>query len=44
MQGLKQHYDAFIEDLKRQNLFATGLAELLSVEEIGVELEQFLRS
>lgn len=43
VQGIEQQYDAFAEGRKRQNLLATELAELPSAEEIGAELEQFLR-
>jgi hypothetical protein len=41
--GLEEQYDAFTEGLKRQNLLATEMAELPSADEIGAELEQFLR-
>lgn len=41
--GLEDQYDAFTEGLKRQNLLATELAQLPSADEIGAELEQFLR-
>ena len=42
--GLEEQYDAFTEGLKRQNLLATEMAQLPSADEIGAELEQFLRS
>ncbi|MFC6706120.1 PAC2 family protein [Flexivirga alba] len=41
--GLEEQYDAFTEGLKRQNLLATEMAELPSADEIGAELEKFLR-
>lgn len=44
VEGLEQQYDAFTEGLKRQNLLATELEQLPSAEEIGAELEQFLKS
>ncbi|MGN6414055.1 PAC2 family protein [Flexivirga sp.] len=41
--GLEEQYDAFTEGLKRQNLLATEMAQLPSADEIGAELEKFLR-
>ena len=41
--GLEQQYDAFQEGLNRQNLLANEMSELPSAEEIGAELEEFLR-
>jgi hypothetical protein len=41
--GLEEQYDAFTEGLKRQNLLATEMAQLPSADEIGAELERFLR-
>lgn len=41
--GLEEQYDAFTEGLRRQNLLATEMAELPSADEIGAELEKFLR-
>lgn len=43
VEGLEQQYDAFQEGLKRQNLLANEMAELPSADEIGAELEEFLR-
>jgi len=43
VQGLEQQYDAFQEGLTRQNLLANEMSELPSAEEIGAELEEFLR-
>ena len=43
VRGLEEQYDAFSEGLKRQNLLATEMAELPSADEIGAELEKFLR-
>lgn len=42
--GIEQQFDAFQEGRQRQNLLATELAELPSAEEIGAELEEFLRT
>ncbi|WP_446664214.1 PAC2 family protein [Flexivirga sp. B27] len=41
--GLEEQYDAFTEGLQRQNLLATEMSQLPSADEIGAELEQFLR-
>lgn len=41
--GLERQYDAFAEGLQRQNLLATQLDDLPSADEIGAELEEFLR-
>lgn len=41
--GLEQQYDAFTEGVRRQNLLATQLEDLPSADEIGAELEEFLR-
>lgn len=41
--GLEHQYDAFTEGVRRQNLLATQLEDLPSAEEIGAELEEFLR-
>lgn len=42
--GLEQQYDAFQEGRARQSLLAADMSELPSADEIGAELEQFLRS
>lgn len=41
--GLEHQYDAFTEGVQRQNLLATQLEDLPSADEIGAELEEFLR-
>ena len=41
--GLEEQYDAFTEGLNRQSLLATEMAQLPSADEIGAELERFLR-
>lgn len=43
VQGLEQQYDAFQEGLQRQNLLANEMSELPNADEIGAELEEFLR-
>lgn len=42
--GLEQQYDAFTEGRRRRSLLAAEMNELPSADEIGAELEQFLRS
>lgn len=42
--GMEQQYDAFVEGQQRQSLLATEMSELPSAEEIGAELEEFLRA
>lgn len=44
VQGLEQQYDAFTEGRRRRSLLAAEMNELPSADEIGAELEQFLRS
>lgn len=41
--GLEQQYDTFMEGRARKSLLATEMAELPSADEIGAQLEQFLR-
>ncbi|WP_392425783.1 PAC2 family protein [Barrientosiimonas humi] len=41
--GLEQQYDTFMEGRERKSLLATEMAELPSADEIGAQLEQFLR-
>ncbi|KNX36871.1 PAC2 family protein [Luteipulveratus halotolerans] len=41
--GLEQQYDAFHEGRQRKSLLATEMAELPSADEIGEQLEAFLR-
>lgn len=43
VQGLEQQYDAFQDGLQRQSLLANEISELPSADEIGAELEEFLR-
>ncbi len=43
VEGLEQQYDAFQEGLQRRNLLANEMSELPSADEIGAELEEFLR-
>ncbi|WP_322612537.1 PAC2 family protein [Dermacoccus abyssi] len=42
--GLEQQYDTFTEGRRRRSLLAAEMNELPSADEIGEELEQFLRS
>lgn len=42
--GLEQQYDAFQEGRRRQSLLAAEMSELPSADEIGAELEDFLRA
>lgn len=42
--GLEQQYDAFDEGRRRRSLLAAEMNSLPSADEIGAELEQFLRS
>lgn len=41
--ALERQYDTFIEGLQKPSLLATDVSELPSADEIGAELEQFLR-
>ncbi|MBB2987112.1 PAC2 family protein [Terracoccus luteus] len=41
--ALEQQYDTFVEGRKQRNLLATDLSELPSADEIGAELEAFLK-
>lgn len=41
--GLEEQYDAFIRGRERKSLLAAEIAELPSADEIGAQLEQFLR-
>ncbi|MGO0576320.1 PAC2 family protein [Ornithinimicrobium panacihumi] len=44
VQGLEERYDHFVEGQRRRSLLAEKEAELPSAEEIGAQLEAFLRS
>lgn len=44
IRALEQQYDAFVEGRQRPSLLATEASELPSAEELGAELETFLRS
>lgn len=44
VQGLEQQYDAFTEGRRRRSLLAAEMSDLPSADEIGAELEQFLRA
>lgn len=41
--GLEQQYDAFMRGRERKSLLAAEMAELPSADEIGAQLEEFLR-
>jgi hypothetical protein len=42
--ALERQYDTFVEGLQKPSLLATDVSELPSADEIGAELEQFLRN
>lgn len=44
VQGLETQYDAFQEGRRRHSLLAAEMSDLPSADEIGAELEKFLRS
>lgn len=44
VEGLERQYDAFTEGRRRRSLLAAEMNDLPSADEIGAELEQFLRA
>ena len=42
--ALEQQYDAFVEGQERQSLLATEAEDLPSADELGADIEEFLRN